>query len=98
MQLFKFVHHCCSRFLTMNKTLLLLLLILCALCSTSFAQVIKNYSAEWKKVDELIQKKNLPKSALEEVKKIYALAKKRKTGCTNYKGPCIYDRPATREP
>ena len=43
----------------------------------SFAQV-KNYEAQWKTVDELVQKKNLPKSALEEVKKIYALAKKEK--------------------
>ncbi len=43
----------------------------------SFAQV-KNYEARWKTVDELVQKKNLPKSALEEVKKIYALAKKEK--------------------
>jgi hypothetical protein len=34
------------------------------------------YEADWKKVDELIQKKNLPKSALEEVKKIYAKAKR----------------------
>ena len=61
----------------MKKTLLLLLIILCA-CSAPFAQAIKNYSAEWKKVDEFIQKKNLPKSALTEVKKIYALAKKEK--------------------
>jgi hypothetical protein len=43
----------------------------------SFAQV-KNYEAQWKKVDELIQEKNLPKSALEEVKKIYTLAKNEK--------------------
>lgn len=42
---------------------------------SSFAQV-KNYDAQWKKVDSLIEKKNLPKSALEEVKKIYAQAKK----------------------
>jgi hypothetical protein len=62
----------------MNKTLLLLLLILCTTGSVAFSQVIKNYSAEWKKVDELIQKQNLPKTALVEVKKIYALAKKEK--------------------
>ena len=36
------------------------------------------YDALWKKVDDLIEKKNLPKSALAEVKKIYALAKKEK--------------------
>ena len=42
------------------------------------AQNIKNYEKEWKKVDELVQKKNLPKSALEEVRKKYALAKKDK--------------------
>src|SRR5687767_9464060 len=39
---------------------------------------IKNYLNEWKKVDDLITKKNLPKSALIEVKNIYALAKKEK--------------------
>src|SRR5688572_16535597 len=39
---------------------------------------IKNYEKEWKKVDELIRKKNLPKSAFAEVKKIYELAKKEK--------------------
>src|SRR4051812_23176162 len=39
---------------------------------------IKNYSAQWKKVDELIDKQKLPKSALEEVKKIYTQAKKEK--------------------
>ena len=38
---------------------------------------IKNYEKEWKKVEDLTQK-GLPKSALEEVKKIYALAKKEK--------------------
>jgi hypothetical protein len=36
---------------------------------------IKNYEKEWKAVDDFV-KKNLPKSALTEVKKIYALAKK----------------------
>jgi len=40
------------------------------------AQTVKTYAAEWKKIDELIQKQNLPKTALAEVKKIYALAKK----------------------
>ncbi|MBS1577751.1 MAG: alpha-2-macroglobulin, partial [Bacteroidetes bacterium] len=38
---------------------------------------IKNYEKEWKPVDDFV-KKNLPKSALTEVKKIYALAKKEK--------------------
>lgn len=36
---------------------------------------IKDYTAEWKTVDAF-QQKNLPKSALEEVRKIYDLAKK----------------------
>jgi hypothetical protein len=40
------------------------------------AQVVKNYEAQWKKADDLLQKKNLPKSALGEVQKIYAQAKK----------------------
>ena len=39
---------------------------------------LKNYGKEWKLVEELITKKNLPKSALAEVKKIYSLAKKDK--------------------
>ena len=38
---------------------------------------IKNYEKEWKKVEGFV-KKNLPKSALEEVKKIYSLAKNEK--------------------
>ncbi len=38
-------------------------------------QTIRTYDAQWKAVDNLIQKKNLPKSALEEVKKIYTQAK-----------------------
>jgi hypothetical protein len=38
---------------------------------------VKNYTKEWAKVEEFIKKK-LPKSALVEVKKIYALAKKEK--------------------
>ena len=40
-------------------------------------QPIKNYEKEWKKVEGFVQK-GLPKSALTEVKKIYALAKKEK--------------------
>ncbi|MBS1920456.1 MAG: alpha-2-macroglobulin [Bacteroidetes bacterium] len=40
-------------------------------------QPMKNYEKEWKKVDELTQK-NLPKSALDQVKKIYSTAKKDK--------------------
>src|SRR6476620_12576669 len=42
-----------------------------------FAQM-KNYDAAWTKVEELVQKKNLPQSALTEVKKIYTQAKKDK--------------------
>ena len=80
MQLFKFVHHWFQEIPTMNKTLLLLLAFFCAICFTSkaFAQTVKTYDAQWKKVDEFIQKKNLPRSALEEVKKIYTMAKKEK--------------------
>jgi TonB-dependent SusC/RagA subfamily outer membrane receptor len=61
------------------KTLLSLTTILLVLIANSYTQVpIKNYEKEWLKIDELISKKNLPKSALAEVKKIYALAKKEK--------------------
>ena len=38
---------------------------------------IKNYEAAWKKV-EAFTEKGLPKSALEEVKKIYIVSKKNK--------------------
>jgi 5-hydroxyisourate hydrolase-like protein (transthyretin family) len=39
------------------------------------AQTTKTYEDQWKKVEDLINKKNLPKSALEEVRKIHELAK-----------------------
>jgi hypothetical protein len=39
--------------------------------------IVKNYEKEWKQVDAFI-KKELPKSALEQVKKIYQQAKKEK--------------------
>jgi len=39
---------------------------------------VKTYEKEWKKIDDLITKKKLPKTALAEVKKIYTLAKKEK--------------------
>jgi len=39
---------------------------------------VKKYEKEWKGIDDLITKKRLPKTALTEVKKIYALAKKEK--------------------
>jgi hypothetical protein len=39
------------------------------------SQAIKNYEVQWKQIDDLIAKK-LPQSALVEIKKVYALAKK----------------------
>ncbi|HEY9364724.1 MAG TPA: MG2 domain-containing protein, partial [Chitinophagaceae bacterium] len=51
------------------------LLVFC-FCLNGSAQT-NDYKNEWKKVDELV-KKNLPKSALDEVKKIYNLSKKNK--------------------
>ncbi len=58
------------------------LILACSLFSLSTMNTysqnpIKNYSTEWKRVDAFVEK-GLPKSALEEVKKIYALAKKDK--------------------
>jgi cell shape-determining protein MreC len=44
---------------------------------TKAQTVVKNYEKEWKQVDAFVQKQ-LPKSALEQVKKIYQLAKKEK--------------------
>lgn len=43
-----------------------------------FAQTPFPYAKTWKKIDSLLQKKDLPKSALEEVNKLYAAAKKEK--------------------
>jgi hypothetical protein len=61
------------------KTLSSLAFLICILITNGYSQTpVKNYEKEWKNVDELISKKNLPKSALAEVKKIYALAKKEK--------------------
>ena len=53
--------------------------ILCVLLNmdANSQQPARNYDAEWKKVTDLIAKR-LPQSALQEVKKIYALAKKEK--------------------
>ncbi len=45
--------------------------------SSHSQQPVKTYTAEWKKAEAFV-KKNLPKSALAEVKKIYTLAKKEK--------------------
>src|ERR1700712_2157325 len=44
----------------------------------SAQQTMTNYTTLWKKVDSLSTKKGLTQSALEEVNKIYALAKKEK--------------------
>ena len=58
------------------KTLFLTSVIcLLSIMDASSQQPIRNYEAEWKKVTELVAKR-LPQSALLEVKKIYAQAKK----------------------
>ena len=44
----------------------------------SFSQSGFPYDQEWKRIDSLMNKKNLPKSALLEVNKVYAAAKKDK--------------------
>ena len=49
-------------------------LILCSL--EFFGQSTFPYEQEWKLIDSLINKKNLPKSALSEINKVYATAKK----------------------
>ncbi|HVG15983.1 MAG TPA: MG2 domain-containing protein, partial [Chitinophagaceae bacterium] len=43
---------------------------------SSFSQSGDPYAARWQKVEDLIKKKNLPQSALEEVREVYSLAKK----------------------
>ena len=60
----------------MKAIRLIALILIVTIPGTRLMSQVKNYDQQWKKVDDLIQKKNLPKSALEEVKKIYSLAKK----------------------
>src|SRR6186997_1505712 len=61
------------------KILSSLVILICILITNGYSQApVKNYKKEWKNVDELITKKKLPKTAMVEVKKIYALAKKEK--------------------
>ncbi|HKP31576.1 MAG TPA: hypothetical protein VJT83_02580, partial [Chitinophagaceae bacterium] len=43
-----------------------------------FAQTKNNYNSQWRKIDSLVNKKGLTASALTEVQKIYAAAKKEK--------------------
>ena len=58
------------------KTLSSLVVFICILITSGYSQTtVKTYEKEWKKV-EAFAKKNLPKSAFTEVKKIYDLAKK----------------------
>ncbi|MFL5773238.1 MAG: MG2 domain-containing protein, partial [Flavisolibacter sp.] len=61
----------------MNCFRLLLLFAGIFLCTSMHGQV-RNYESQWKNVDQLATEKNLPASALAEVKKIYAQAKKEK--------------------
>ncbi len=49
------------------------------LCTPSlFAQKMNQYDKQWKKIDSLVNQKGLVKSALEEVNKLYQIAKKEK--------------------
>jgi hypothetical protein len=63
--------------LTIRKFLFLIIITCISIMEANSQNPIKNYTTEWKKVEGFIQK-GLPKSALTEVKKIYALAKKDK--------------------
>src|SRR5688572_2052902 len=61
------------------KILSSLVILICIWITNVYSQTpVKTYQKEWKNVDDLITKKKLPKTALAEVKKIYALAKKEK--------------------
>ncbi len=60
------------------RLLLQTTLFIAIITTTAMAQTpVKNYEKEWKKIDALIEKE-LPKSALTEVQKLYTLAKKEK--------------------
>ena len=62
--------------MTLKSALLLAVTLLCY--KLFFGQTPFPYEKTWKKIDSLIQKKGLPKSALEEVNKLYTAAKKEK--------------------
>jgi len=61
-----------------KKIYLLTALLLLFTYYLSAQQKMTNYTILWKKIDSLATKKGLTQSALEEVNKIYALAKKEK--------------------
>src|SRR4030095_14227032 len=60
----------------LKSVLLTSVILLSYLCF--FGQSGYPYEKEWKLIDSLMNKKNLPKSALVEVNKLYAAAKKEK--------------------
>ncbi len=62
---------------TVKSLLLFVALFTLIIFSANAQSPVKNYDKEWKKVEDFV-KKNLPKSALEEVKKIYDMAKNEK--------------------
>ncbi len=65
--------------LVARKKVYLLTIIILSLCTHYLsAQKMTNYNALWKKVDSLVTKKGLTQSALQEVNKIYTVAKKEK--------------------
>ena len=68
-----------------SKAVLIFLTFSIFISTQTKAQIIvKNYEKEWKQVDVFVQKQ-LPKSALEQVKKIYQLAKKEKQDAQSIK-------------
>jgi hypothetical protein len=60
--------------MTLKSTLLLTVIFFCY--KIIFAQTPVPYEKSWKKIDSLIHRRGLPQSALEEVNKLYASAKK----------------------
>src|SRR5580765_8244592 len=61
----------------LRALLIFLVFSLFILQQTKAQAIVKNYEKEWKLVDAFV-KKQLPKSALDQVNKIYQLAKKEK--------------------
>ncbi len=61
--------------MSLSRNLFLTILFCLSAMYSNSQEPVKQYEAEWKKVDEFTQK-GLPQSALEQVRKIYALAKK----------------------
>ena len=82
------------KYLLIPATVFLLISLL-NLSSANAQKKMDDYSSEWKKIDEF-QKKGLTKSALSEVEKIYATAKKTNNDPADHQVAIIQNKPETK--